>query len=73
VDLGTQFDMTADLHQATGIVSVQAGVGMAEALLLLRARAFVSGRSAVAVARDVVAGMLSFRDDKDDDGDGHKK
>jgi hypothetical protein len=63
-DLGTQFDMTAELHQATGMISVQAGVGMVEALLLLRGRAFSSSRSAVEVARDVVAGTLNFRNEK---------
>jgi hypothetical protein len=72
-DLGTQFDMTAELHQATGMVSVQAAVGMVEALLLLRASAFGSNRTAVAVARDVVAGALSFRTKKDHDGDGQRE
>ena len=69
LDLGNQFDMTAELHQATGMVSVQAGVGMAEALLLIRGRAFGSDRTSVAVARDVVAGRLNFGDKKDHDGD----
>jgi hypothetical protein len=69
LDLGTQFDMTAELHQATGMISVQAAVGMVEALLLLRSSAFGSSRTAVAVARDVVAGTLNFRNEKDHDGD----
>jgi GAF domain len=68
-DLGTQFDMTAELHQATGMVSVQAAVGMVEALLLLRASAFSSNRTAVTVARDVVAGALNFRNEMDQDED----
>ncbi len=67
-DLGAQFDMTAELHQATGMVSVQAAVGMAEALLLLRGRAFASGRSPVDVARAVLDGTLNFRDEEDHDG-----
>jgi hypothetical protein len=67
MDLGTQFDMTAELHQATGMVSVQAAVGMVEALLLLRASAFSSSRTPVAVARDVVAGALNFRKEMDHD------
>jgi hypothetical protein len=71
-DLGRRFDMTAELHQATGMVSVQAGVGMAEALLLIRGRAFASDRTAVAVARDVLAGRLNFREDKDHDGQQRK-
>jgi hypothetical protein len=69
MDLGTQFDMTAELHQATGMVAVQAAVGMVEALLLLRASAFGSSRTAVAVARDVVTWALNFRNEKDHDED----
>jgi hypothetical protein len=72
LDLGNQFDMTAELHQATGMVSVQAEVGMAEALLLIRGRAFGSDRTSVAVARDVVAGRLNFADERDHDGDEQK-
>jgi hypothetical protein len=60
-DVDLAFAATAEVHQATGMISVQAGVGMAEALLLLRGRAFGTGRSASDVARDVVAGRLSFR------------
>ena len=72
LDLGDQFDMTAELHQATGMVSVQAGVGMAEALLLIRGHAFGSDRTPVAVARDVLAGRLNFGEKKDHDGDEQK-
>ncbi len=39
------FVTVAELHQATGMVSVQASVGMAEALLLLRSRAFGTERT----------------------------
>lgn len=46
------------VHQATGMVSVTAGVGMAEALLLLRARSYSEGRSINDVASDVVDGVL---------------
>lgn len=45
----------AEVHQAAGTVSVQAGVSVAEGLLLLRARAHSDGRPLIDVARDVVA------------------
>lgn len=44
----------AEVHQATGMIAVQAAVGLAEALLLLRAHAYASGRSILAVANDVL-------------------
>ena len=50
----------AEVHQATGMVAIQAGVGLTEALLLLRAHAFADDRSITEVARDVVARLLSF-------------
>ena len=49
-----------EIHQATGMVSVQAAVGLTEALLLLRGRAFATGRLLVDVARDVVDRKLLF-------------
>ena len=42
------------VHQAAGMVSVQLGVGVTEALVRLRGHAFESSRSIDAVARDVV-------------------
>ncbi|WP_344523949.1 ANTAR domain-containing protein [Streptomyces albiaxialis] len=51
------------VHQASGMVSVQAGVPVAQALLLLRAHAYRYGRPVVEVAEDVVARRLRFRDD----------
>jgi hypothetical protein len=50
----------AAVHQATGIVSVQADVKLSEALGLLRARAFAADRHVVALSRDVVAGLVHF-------------
>jgi len=55
------FQGHAELHQATGMVAVQAGVGLASALVLLRARAFASNRSLADVALDVVQRRLDFR------------
>ena len=58
----------AEVHQATGFLSVEASVGLAEALLLLRAHAFASDRSLLQVARDVLAGVLRIRPEVNDHG-----
>jgi hypothetical protein len=50
----------AEVHQATGMVSVQLGVPMDEAYVRLRAHAFADGRSLRDVARDVVSRHLSL-------------
>ncbi|WP_367043928.1 ANTAR domain-containing protein [Streptomyces sp. Je 1-332] len=54
----------AAVHQASGMVSVQAGVSLAQALLRLRAHAYRHGRSVVEVAEDVLARRLAFHDDE---------
>jgi len=59
-DLGEPLAYGAEVHQATGFVSVQASVGLTEALLLLRAHAFSSDRPLLQVARDVLAGRLDL-------------
>jgi hypothetical protein len=48
----------AEVHQATGIVAVQLGSGLAEAFVRLRAHAFAEGRPLRLVARDIVGGRL---------------
>lgn len=53
----------AVVHQATGMISVTADVGVAEALVLLRARAYTDQRPVDAVASDVVAGRVRFGSD----------
>ncbi|WTP58715.1 ANTAR domain-containing protein [Streptomyces phaeochromogenes] len=66
----------AAVHQATGMISVQLGVTMEEALLRLRAHAYGSERPLGEVADDVVARRLRFNDSDDttnnasDNGDG---
>ena len=50
----------AQVHQATGMVKVQAGVTITEALLLLRAHAFAVGLRVADVAKDVVERRLRF-------------
>lgn len=51
----------SEIHQSTGFIAVQAAVGLTEALLILRARAFSDNRPILDVARDVLARRLKFR------------
>lgn len=48
----------AEVHQAQGMVMVVLGVSLAEALLLMRARAFALGRPLADLARDVLSGVV---------------
>jgi hypothetical protein len=59
----TLIEDRAEVHQATGMISVQAGVPLGQALVLLRARAFALDRPITAVAREVLAGVLAFSDE----------
>jgi GAF domain-containing protein len=53
----------AQVHQATGMISAQLGVSLAEALVRLRAHAYADGRLIAEVAADVVGRRLRFHDD----------
>jgi hypothetical protein len=53
----------AEVHQASGMVSVQLGVSVNDALLRLRAHAFATGRPLERVAADVVARRLRLPHD----------
>jgi len=59
-DLETGADYSLHIHQATGMVSVQLGVPVAEALLRLRARAFANGQTLSEIAAEVVARRIRF-------------
>lgn len=48
------------VHQATGMVSVQLGISLRDATAMLRGAAFSSGRSLSETAEDVVAGRLQW-------------
>lgn len=54
------FSAHPEVHQATGMVAIQAGVTLHDALLLLRARAFVEDRSLHDVAGDVIDRRTRF-------------
>jgi ANTAR domain len=51
----------AEIHQATGMVSVQLGASLDEAFVRLRAHAFAEGLSLRTVAREVVTRRLHLR------------
>jgi hypothetical protein len=53
-------DSRAVVHQATGMIAAQLDVGVAEALVRLRANAFATDRPIDEVATDVVAGRRRF-------------
>jgi hypothetical protein len=55
-------DSRAEVHQATGMITIQLGVSLAEALLRLRAHAYATGRTVSAVAADVVNRRVYFDD-----------
>jgi len=55
----------AEIHQATGMVSVQLDVPAAEALARLRAHAFLHDQLLIDVAHDVVSRRLTFTEDLD--------
>lgn len=59
-----------EVHQATGMVSVQLGVTAAVALIRLRAYAYTHDRRLRDVAADVVARRLRFHPDTDTDSGG---
>lgn len=50
-----------EVHQATGMVAARNGIGVDDALLLLRGHAFAAGRPVRDVAADVIARRLDLR------------
>ena len=49
-----------EVHQATGMIAAQLSIGVDDALLVLRGRAFSSGRTVSSVAADVLARRITF-------------
>ncbi len=64
--LADPLENRAEVHQATGVISVGAAVSLADALLLLRAHAYASQRPVLQVARDVIAGTLRIHTSRND-------
>jgi len=55
----------AEVHQATGMIAVQADVTLGQALVLLRADAFAAERPIISLAHDVLTGVVGFASDED--------
>jgi hypothetical protein len=55
-------DGQAEVHQATGMISIQLGVSLTEALLRLRAYAYQTGQTVTAIAAEVISRRLHFHD-----------
>jgi hypothetical protein len=60
----------AEIDQATGMLTEQLGVGIAEAFLRLRAYAYAHDRGLAGLARDIVARRLRLSPDPDFPADG---
>lgn len=60
VELGRNANFGYGVHQAAGMVAVQRGVSVTEALIRLRAYGFAHNQLVGAVAAEVVAGRLRF-------------
>jgi hypothetical protein len=60
----------AEIDQATGMLTEQLGVGIAEAFIRLRAYAYARDRRLSDLARDIVARRLRLRPDPDPRQDG---
>ncbi|GAB2989926.1 GAF and ANTAR domain-containing protein [Amycolatopsis acidiphila] len=63
------FDQGAELHQAAGMVSVQLGVPVGEAMVRLRAHAYAHGERLGEVARAVVQRRLRFAGNDTSEGE----
>lgn len=55
-------DSRAVVHQATGMIAAQLNVGVAEALVRLRANAFATDQAIDRVATEIVAGQRRFEE-----------
>ena len=62
--LSGPIDGQAVVHQATGMITIQLGVSLAEALLRLRTHAYATSQTVSAVAADVVNRRLHFEDNE---------
>ena len=60
----------AEIDQATGMLTEQLGVGIAEAFIRLRGYAYAHDRTLADLARDIVARRLRLRPDPDPSTDG---
>lgn len=64
--LADPLENRAEVHQATGVVSVSAAVSIADAFLLLRAHAYAAQRPVLEIAREVIARNLRIHSPRTD-------
>ena len=58
VRLNVALDNRAEIHQAQGMVMIDLGIGLAEALVRMRANAFRRGVPLIEVAQEIIAGSV---------------
>jgi hypothetical protein len=66
VELDAAVAYRAQIHQATGMVSVQLGVPVSDSMLRIRAHAFSTGLPVAQIASDIVARRLRLSNDRDE-------
>jgi hypothetical protein len=69
-ELTGPIDSRAEIHQATGMITIQLGISLTEALLRLRAHAHDSGQTVTEVAAEVVSRRLHFDNNESPDESG---
>jgi hypothetical protein len=68
-ELARSSDLHLVVHQAAGMVAVQLGISVADALVRLRAHAYAHERPLRDLADDVVARRVRFDTPDDQDGE----
>lgn len=67
-ELTDEWSSRAVVHQATGMMTVQLGIGADDALVVLRAHTYAEGSSLVEMARQVVQHQIVFGDARPEEG-----
>lgn len=57
----------AEVHQASGVIAVQLGIDVGEALVRIRAHAYATDMTVAAVAAEILAHRLHLGDDRSDE------
>jgi GAF domain/ANTAR domain len=63
-ELASALDYRAEIYQAQGMLMVSLGVGLAEALVRMRAHAFSEDRPLIEVAHEIIGGRTLTGDDQ---------
>jgi hypothetical protein len=57
----------AEVHQASGMVAIQLGIDVADALMRIRAHSFATNQPVATTAQEIVAHRLRLHDDREHD------